>query len=118
MSNGGDGGEDVIEQLPKETAADFRALLEKLSGRYNFDFREYKEASLARRIRTRMTQAHVDSFAAYSHFLDVNPNEHVALFNAILINVTNFFRDPEAWKVLAEDVIPRVVEEVGDSRSV
>src|SRR5215470_7503928 len=113
-----DGADDVVEQVPQEVAGDFRALLEELSGRYNFDFREYKEASLARRIRARMAQAHVDSFAAYSSFLDANPNEHVALFNTILINVTNFFRDPDAWKALEEDVIPRIVDEVGDTRSI
>src|SRR5215813_13780875 len=116
MSNG-DGADDVIEQIPQEIAADFRAFLEKLSVRYNFDFREYKEASLARRIRARMSQVHVDSFAAYSNLLDTNPNEHVTLFNTILINVTTFFRDSEAWKALAEDVIPRLVDEAGDSRS-
>jgi two-component system, chemotaxis family, CheB/CheR fusion protein len=113
-----DGIDDVVEQVPQEVAGDFRALLEKLSGRYNFDFREYKEASLARRIRSRMAQAHVDSFAAYSSFLDANPNEHVALFNTILINVTNFFRDPEAWKALADDVVPKIVDEVADTRSI
>jgi two-component system, chemotaxis family, CheB/CheR fusion protein len=113
-----DGTDDAVEQVSQEVAADFRALLEKLSGQYNFDFREYKEASLARRIRARMSQAHVDSFAAYSSFLDANPNEHVALFNTILINVTNFFRDPDAWKVLADDVLPRVVDEVADTRSI
>ena len=116
MSNG-DGADDVIEQIPQEIATDFRAFLEKLSVRYNFDFREYKEASLARRIRARMSQVHVDSFAAYSNLLDTNPNEHVTLFNTILINVTTFFRDSEAWKALAEDVIPRLVDEAGDSRS-
>src|SRR5499433_2642359 len=116
MSNG-DGADDVIEQIPQEIATDFRAFLEKLSARYNFDFREYKEASLARRIRARMSQVHVDSFAAYSNLLDTNPNEHVTLFNTILINVTTFFRDSEAWKALAEDVIPRLVDEAGDSRS-
>src|SRR5262249_6419174 len=97
---------------------DFRALLEKLSARYNFDFREYKETSLARRIRARMAQVHVDAFAAYANFLDANPNEHVALFNTILINVTNFFRDPDAWKTLADDVVPKIVDEVGDARSI
>src|SRR5215470_16197377 len=113
-----DGTEDTVEQVPQELVGDFRALLEKLSARYNFDFREYKEASLARRIRARMTQLHIDSFAAYSNFLDANPNEHVALFNTILINVTNFFRDADAWKALAEDVIPRIVEDVADTRSI
>ena len=113
-----DGADETVEQVPQEVVGDFRALLEKLSARYNFDFREYKETSLVRRIRARMAQVHVDAFAAYASFLDANPSEHVALFNTILINVTNFFRDPEAWKALADDVIPRVVDEVGDTRSI
>jgi two-component system, chemotaxis family, CheB/CheR fusion protein len=112
--NGDDG---ATEQVSQELAGDFRGLLEKLSARHNFDFREYKEGSLARRIRSRMTQMHVDSFAAYSQFLDANPNEHVSLFNTILINVTGFFRDPEAWTALAEAVIPRLVEDVRESRT-
>ena len=113
----GDGADDTAEQIPQETAGDFRGLLEKLSSRYNFDFRDYKEASLARRIRVRMAQAHMESFAAYSTFLDANPSEHVALFNTILINVTTFFRDPDAWKALAEDILPRLVDEAAESRS-
>src|SRR5919201_906499 len=114
MSDGDDG---PTEQLSQEVAADFHTLLDKLRARHNFDFREYKEASLARRIRARMSQVHVDSFAAYAQLLEANPNEHVALFNTILINVTNFFRDPDAWKALADDVIPRLVEEVEESRT-
>src|SRR5256885_12792177 len=42
---------------------------------------------------------------------------HVALFNTILINVTAFFRDLEAWQVLGEEIIPRLVGEAADSRS-
>ena len=80
----------------------FANLLEMLSTTYGFDFREYKETSLARRIRVRMSQVHMDSFPAYSRYLAQNPDEHVALFNTILINVTGFFRDPEAWKVLRD----------------
>src|SRR3989442_80282 len=114
MSDGDDG---VSEPVSQEAAGDFRALLETLSARYNFDFREYKEVSLARRIRTRMAQVHADSFAAYSQFLDANPLEHVTLFNTILINVTTFFRDSDAWKALSDDVIPRLIDDAAESRS-
>ena len=100
------------------TDAGFRPLLEALSTTYNFDFREYKEPSLARRIRTRMSQVHVDRFEAYRRYLEQHAEEHVVLFNTILINVTGFFRDAEAWKLLAADVIPRVVSAAGDSRSI
>src|SRR5262249_15809417 len=96
----------------------FRDLLEMLSKTYNFDFREYKEASLARRIKARMAQVRIDGFAAYVEFVTQHQDEHVALFNTILINVTGFFRDPEAWNVLKTDVIPRIVEDASESRSI
>src|SRR5262245_52716856 len=101
MTDGEDGGEVAV---PANDAG-FRPLLEKLSTTYNFDFREYKEPSLARRIRARMAQLHITEFDAYSRYLDQRADEHVALFNTILINVTSFFRDPEAWKMIASDVI-------------
>jgi two-component system, chemotaxis family, CheB/CheR fusion protein len=109
-----DGADDAATL---EVSGDFRALLDKLSARHNFDFREYKVGSLARRIRMRMAQVHIDSFANYSVFLDANPDEYVELFNTILINVTGFFRDFDAWKALEQDIVPRLVDAAGESRS-
>src|SRR5205085_5254012 len=77
-----------------------------------------KEASLARRIRARMSQVHTADFDGYVGYLRVHTEEHVALVNAILINVTGFLRDAEAWKTLAADVIPRIVTSAADSRSI
>jgi two-component system, chemotaxis family, CheB/CheR fusion protein len=109
-------GEEARDSVDPADAG-LRPLLDKLSLTHNFDFREYKEPSLARRIRARMAQIHVDSFDAYSRFLDQHPEEYVTLFNTILINVTSFFRDTEAWDVVASDLIPRVVAAAGESRS-
>src|SRR5262245_17813276 len=116
MTDGDDG--ESVAGATATTDPGFRPLLEKLSSTYNFDFREYKEPSLARRIRARMSQIHVDGFEAYSRYLEQHADEHVTLFNTILINVTTFFRDAEAWRVLGTEVIPRVVEAAGDSRSI
>ena len=90
----GDDFADGATASPPVTDTGFRALLDKLSAAYGFDFREYKETSLARRIRTRMAQLRIADFDAYATYLDAHPDEHVALFNTILINVTAFFRDP------------------------
>jgi two-component system CheB/CheR fusion protein len=95
----------------------FVRLLEKLRTEHNFDFREYKHMSLARRIRARLQQVRVESFEAYLIYLDRHADEHVALFNTILINVTGFLRDPDAWKVFAGDVIPRLIDDAADTRS-
>ena len=97
-------------ELPEQERPAFRRLLDKLSAEHQFDFRKYKVASLARRIRARMNQVRVADFDAYVRYLDAHADEPVALFNAILINVTGFFRDPEAWEVLGRDVLPRIVE--------
>src|SRR5262249_23721957 len=58
-----------------------------------------------------------DNFEVYINYLDRHPDEHVALFNTILINVTAFFRDGDAWKVLGEEIIPRLLEDASESRS-
>lgn len=102
-----------------EAATDpaFGRLLDKLAEEHNFDFREYKTVSLARRIRARLHRVHVDSFESYLTYLDRHADEHVALFNTILINVTGFLRDAEAWKALAADVLPRLVEDAAASGS-
>src|SRR5262245_8401526 len=112
-------GEDA--EGPSEEAvsdASFARLLDKLSKQYSFDFREYKRTSLARRIKTRMQQVRVDTFDRYSEYLDLHPDEHVALFNTILINITAFFRDPDAWKILGAEVMPRIVDQASESRSI
>ncbi len=96
----------------------FRSLLERLSSTHNFDVREYKEISLARRIRLRMNLVHAPTFDAYAQYLEQQPQEHTALFNTILINVTGFFRDPEAWAVLSADVLPHIVAGASESRSI
>ena len=111
-------GEESREGVAAPTDSDFRSLLEKLSSTYSFDFREYKEPSLTRRIRARMAQLHITDFEVYARYLDQHGDEHVTLFNTILINVTSFFRDPEAWRVLRTEVIPELVRSVGDSRSI
>src|SRR3989442_3760604 len=110
-------GDDAIGQSARELGEALRELLEKLSAQYNFDLREYKEVSLVRRIRARMTQVRVEWVLVFSRLLDENAGEPVAVINTILINVTGFFRDSEACKLLAEDVVPGLVKAAADSRS-
>ena len=89
---------------------ELETLLEYVHERRNFDFRGYKRASLTRRIFKRMQAIGVDDYQRYMEILEANPAEFAQLFNTILINVTGLMRDPEAWEVLAGQVIPRIVE--------
>jgi two-component system CheB/CheR fusion protein len=89
------------------------ALLGYINERRNFDFRGYKRASLGRRIFKRMQQIGVDSYQRYIEVLEANPGEFGELFNTILINVTSLIRDSEAWEVVADSVIPSILQSKG-----
>src|SRR3954453_258466 len=96
------------------TPAPFESLLENLKGGRGFDFTGYKRPSLTRRIRKRMEVHGIDDYDAYRAFLDDNEDEFVELFNTILINVTGFFRDEDAWEYLQQEVVPQLIAEAGD----
>jgi two-component system CheB/CheR fusion protein len=84
-------------------------LLQYLKASRGFDFTAYKRASLIRRIEKRLQTVSLLSYHAYQDYLEHHPEEFGQLFNTILINVTNFFRDPEAWKFVATEIIPRIL---------
>jgi two-component system CheB/CheR fusion protein len=69
------------------------------------DFSQYKRATILRRIERRMKVNLIQDLEAYIHRLEDHPEEIEALFQEILINVTHFFRDPEAFKTLSEKAI-------------
>jgi len=87
----------------------FEALLEHLKRSRGFDFIGYKRSTLVRRVEKRMQSVNVRDFADYMDFLEVHPEEFGQLFNTILINVTSFFRDEEAWNVLAREIVPKIL---------
>src|SRR5215831_8996682 len=89
--------------------ARFEALLEYLKGTRGFDFTAYKRSSLMRRIQKRQQAVSMDSYDGYQAYLETHPEEFGLLFNTILINVTSFFRDPEAWDYLTSQIVPRML---------
>ena len=95
----------------------FDALLEYLRRTRGFNFAGYKRASLMRRIIRRMQQVAIDDYGDYLDYLEVHPDEFGQLFDAILINVTEFFRDPLAWDSLRAEAIPHIIADKvpGDS---
>ena len=89
--------------------ADYERLLVFLKESRAFDFTGYKRPSLIRRIRHRMREVSVTSVDDYIDLLQLHPDEYTSLFNTILINVTGFFRDPEAWEYLRDDILPALL---------
>ena len=92
-------------------------LLQKIFDERGYDFRDYKRASIVRRINKRLYENQLKTYEDYLEFLDRHPEEYARLFDTLLINVTEFFRDPEAWDALGTEVIPRILacKRKGDS---
>ena len=101
--------DDGEEPEPEE-----RMLLHKVfaqvRARTGRDFSRYKRSTILRRIARRMQLAHVEELPAYLDLLRENADEVRALADDLLINVTNFFRDPEAFRALEREVVPEVFE--------
>ncbi len=88
----------------------FIELIDFLKQKRGFDFTEYKPASLGRRIQKRMQLVNINDYAEYIDFLEVHQDEFTLLFNTILINVTGFFRDADAWEIIRQTVIPEILQ--------
>ena len=80
-----------------------------LRAQTGYDFSYYKQNTVRRRIERRLALHQIEKLDAYVRYLQKNPLEVEALFQELLIGVTSFFRDPEAFEVLAEQVTPRLL---------
>ena len=89
----------------------FEQLLEYLQQVRGFDFTGYKRSTLKRRVQKRMHSCGIENFGDYLDYLEVHPEEFAPLFNTILINVTAFFRDPDAWQQLQTQILPNLLKE-------
>ncbi len=58
----------------------------------------------------------IASLTEYAEYLETNPDEYEALFNTILVNVTQFFRDPEAWQFVSENILPEILGKADEIR--
>jgi two-component system CheB/CheR fusion protein len=88
---------------------DFERLVEYLKESRGFDFSVYKPTTLSRRIEKRMSAVGVHDFSNYIDYLEVHPDEFGELFNAILINVTAFFRDAETFDYIRTTLVPQIL---------
>ncbi|WP_300156275.1 chemotaxis protein CheB [Solidesulfovibrio sp.] len=74
------------------------------------DFSQYKPSTIHRRIERRMAVHQIAVLDAYIGYLQQNPAELEALFRDLLIGVTSFFRDPEAFKAIETQVVPKLFD--------
>lgn len=98
-----------VQESPEEgdALATIFALLKSTTG---VDFSHYKPTTIARRIQRRMVLYKLESLDDYAQHLRHNSAEVTALYEEILIHVTSFFRDPEAFEKLKKHVFPTITQ--------
>jgi two-component system CheB/CheR fusion protein len=94
------------------------AVFERLREAYGIDFNLYKPATISRRIERRLSLVQLSNVEDYCHRVLTDPAELDALYRDLLIGVTRFFRDPEAFDVLRQKIVPGVVDSVAPEEDV
>ena len=105
---------DVGEEVEEVDDADDGTIVRILAHIHNktgHDFGGYRRATILRRIDRRVHFTHSADVSEYLRRLTASPDEAQALLNDLLITVTSFFRDPEAFEALERKVIPRLFAE-------
>jgi two-component system CheB/CheR fusion protein len=97
-------------ELPPEGKDSLKKILALLRKTTGVNFTLYKSTTLKRRIARRMVLHRIEGFEDYIAYLQKNKGEVEALYEDILINVTSFFRSPEAFKVLKKKVFPKLIK--------
>ena len=87
-----------------------RRIMMLLRSKTGNDFSQYKQSTIRRRIERRMGVHNLKDMDAYARYLQENPAEVQILFKELLINVTSFFRDTEAFEALTKEVLPLLFE--------
>ena len=101
----------VAERIPETAIKKIFVLLRTQTGH---DFSQYKPSTINRRIERRMAINQIELIDGYVKFLQRDPGEVKALFRDLLIGVTSFFRDSEAFKVMEERVVPKIFANKGE----
>ena len=104
------------EESIKGSGESIDVILQNIFRSRGFDFRDYKMSNLQRRISRRMDVLGIPSLADYAEYLETDQDEYKALFNSILVNTTQFFRDPEAWEFISENILPEILEKADEIR--
>ncbi|RZL35558.1 MAG: chemotaxis protein, partial [Rubrivivax sp.] len=108
----GEAGLPVLPPTSPEAAEkSLREIMLILQARTGHDFRHYKRATVLRRIERRLQVNSLAHLPAYQRYLDTHPDETALLLGDMLIGVTNFFRDREAFEAIERTVIPDLFAE-------
>lgn len=93
----------------EEIIKDLRTIFTLIEARTGHDFSNYKISTMYRRIIKRANTHRIDNLPEYIEYLKRNPEEMDLLFQEVLINVTSFFRDPEAFDIIKKKALTELI---------
>jgi len=99
----------ITPPTEERTEVILRDILEQANRQASVDFHPYKTSTILRRIGRRMVITHNHNMRAYAEYLKAYPEEVGELVKAFLINVTQFFRDSEAFAYLNSEILPKLI---------
>jgi len=111
--------EQLIEKLqPQEAPEDYQQVIKLLRDAFDLNFSAYKPQTVMRRIERRMLMQKHSSLENYLDRLKQDSDELEKLYRDLLIGVTQFVRDPEAFQALEERVIPELIASTPESQEI
>jgi two-component system CheB/CheR fusion protein len=109
---------EAVEPDPFEDETPMESIFRLLRDQFGLDFSLYKMTTVSRRILRRIDLLGSVDLAGYADRLRVDPEELSSLYRDLLIGVTRFFRDPEAFEFLEQHVIPEILDHVPESEEI
>ncbi len=100
-------GKINLSETNQQQLSKMYALIRTATGH---DFSKYKTNTIQRRIERRLAVHQIEKLSDYVAFLQKTPSESKALFKDLLIGVTSFFRDPQAFEILAHQGVERILQ--------
>jgi chemotaxis protein methyltransferase CheR len=88
----------------------FELLKRIITGNTGFNCEHYKEAHFRRRINVRIRATNSESYGAYLKLLKKDPQEYEFLVDTLTVNVSEFFRNLETFKIIEKEIIPSIVK--------
>lgn len=104
----------LVEEIPP---VGIDAIFELFRQRYDLDFSQYKQSTISRRVARRLALSDLGDIEAYIARLRDDPPELNRLYEDLLIGVTQFFRDPEAFTALEQEVLPDLLQQAQGDRA-
>jgi chemotaxis protein methyltransferase CheR len=104
---------DVLSHMEKlrEIKVDFDRFLRQVCPLLGLEWHKYRRRAARHRVQRRIRELGLDDLESYLHLLRIKSDEAEGLADLMRVTVSRFFRDKPCWTQLAEDVVPRIIDE-------